>query len=144
MAVENPSVLLVEDNPDDADLVRIAMDDVGFVCRLTVARDGAEALRFIRGEDPFTDRPWPHLVLLDLNLPDIDGRDVLHEIKADPTYASIPVIVMTTSVDDNDVIASYGDHANAFVSKPPNFDELVDLVERIVGFWFGVARLPRT
>lgn len=138
-----PSILLVEDNPDDVELLRIAMLDAGMTSPLDVVRDGVEALQFLHAEPPFEGRQRPSLVLLDLNLPTLDGREVLRSVKADPDLCSIPVVVMTTSVDDNDIDASYHAHANSFVSKPANFDELVTTLRAINDFWFSVVRLPR-
>ena len=135
-------ILLVEDNPDDAELVRIAMTDAGITSRLDVVQDGAEALQYVRREGAYRDRTRPDLMLLDLNLPGIDGREVLRLIKSDDELCSIPIIVMSTSVDDNDIRGSYRMHANSFVSKPPDFDELVTTLRAIQAFWLTAARLP--
>jgi two-component system, chemotaxis family, response regulator Rcp1 len=137
------TILLVEDNPDDAELVRIAMDDAGITSTLDVVQDGAQALQYVRNEGPFTASPRPDLVLLDLNLPGVDGREVLRTVKSDPELCSIPIVVMSTSVDDNDIDASYRMHANSFVSKPPDFDQLVSTLAAIQAFWLTAARLPR-
>ncbi len=142
MSGADTTILLVEDNPDDAELVRIAMDDAGLTSTLDVVSDGAQALAYVRREAPFGDRSRPDLVLLDLNLPGIDGREVLSAMKTDPELCSIPVVVMSTSVDDNDVAASYRAHANGFVSKPADFDQLVETLQAIQAFWFKAARLP--
>ena len=135
-------ILLVEDNPDDAELVKIAMGDAGITSQLEVVQDGVAALQFVRREGPYASSRRPDLVLLDLNLPGIDGREVLRTMKSDPELCSIPVIVMSTSVDDNDIRASYRMHANSFVSKPPDFDELVTTLQAIQAFWLTAARLP--
>jgi two-component system, chemotaxis family, response regulator Rcp1 len=137
------TILLVEDNPDDAELVRIAMDDAGITSTLDVVQDGTQALQYVRKEGPFTSSPRPDLVLLDLNLPGVDGREVLRTVKSDPDLCSIPIVVMSTSVDDNDIDASYRAHANSFVSKPPDFDQLVTTLAAIQAFWLTAARLPR-
>ena len=137
------TILLVEDNPDDAELVRIAMDEAGITSTLDVVSDGAQALQYVRREGPFAGSPRPDLVLLDLNLPGVDGREVLRTIKSDPELCSIPIVVMSTSVDDNDIEATYKMHANSFVSKPPDFDQLVTTLSAIQAFWLTAARLPR-
>ncbi len=144
MSGPDTTILLVEDNPDDAELVRIAMVDAGITSTLDVVSDGAQALAYVRREAPFNDRGRPDLVLLDLNLPGIDGREVLSTMKTDTDLCTIPVVVMSTSVDDNDVLASYRAHANSFVSKPADFDQLVDTLQAIQAFWFTAARLPTT
>ena len=136
------TILLVEDNPDDAELVRIAMEDAGITSALEVVQDGAEALQYVRREGPYADRRRPDLMLLDLNLPGVDGREVLRTIKSDPDLCTIPIVVMSTSVDHNDVAASYRMHANSFVSKPPDFDQLVSTLKAIQAFWLTAARLP--
>src|SRR5690349_3138074 len=107
------------------------MGDAGITSDLEVVQDGLEALAYIRAEGPYAGRRRPDLVLLDLNLPGVDGREVLRTVKSDPDLCSIPVVVMSTSVDHNDINASYRSHANAFVSKPPDFDELVTALKAI-------------
>jgi len=137
-----PTILLVEDSRDDVDLVRIGMSEAGVVAQLDVVPGGGDALDYVRGLGAFAGQARPDLVLLDLNLPDFDGREVLRAIKTDPDLCTIPVIVMSTSVDDNDVSTSYRMHANSFVSKPPDFDELVTTLTAIASFWLQAARLP--
>jgi len=136
------TILLVEDNPDDAELVRIAMEDAGLTSALTVVQDGSRALQYVRGEGEYAGFAHPDLMLLDLNLPGVDGREVLRTVKSDPALCTIPIVVMTTSVDDNDIDASYRMHANGFVSKPADFDVLVETLQAIRAFWFNAARLP--
>jgi len=136
------TILLVEDNPDDAELVRIAMEDAGLTSALTVVQDGSRALQYVRGEGEYAGLAHPDLMLLDLNLPGVDGREVLRTVKSDPALCTIPIVVMTTSVDDNDIDASYRMHANGFVSKPADFDVLVETLQAIRAFWFNAARLP--
>ena len=136
------TILLVEDNPDDAELVRIAMEDAGITSALDVVPDGSQALQYVRGEGAFVGRPHPDLMLLDLNLPGVDGREVLRTVKSDPALCTIPIVVMTTSVDDNDIDASYRMHANGFVSKPADFDLLVETLQAIRAFWLTAVRLP--
>jgi CheY-like chemotaxis protein len=136
------TILLVEDNPDDAELVRIAMEDAGITSTLDVVGDGGQALEYVRGEGAFAGQPHPDLMLLDLNLPGIDGREVLRTVKSDPSLCTIPIVVMTTSVDHNDIDASYRMHANGFVSKPADFDLLVETLQAIRAFWLTAVRLP--
>ena len=136
------TILLVEDNPDDAELVRIAMEDAGITSTLDVVGDGGQALAYVRGEGAFAGRAHPDLMLLDLNLPGIDGREVLRTMKSDPALCTIPIVVMSTSVDHNDINASYQMHANGFVSKPADFDLLVETLSAIRAFWLTAVRLP--
>lgn len=137
-------ILLVEDNPDDVELTRIAMADAGIDAELSVVADGREALAYLRRESPWTDGLRPDLVLLDLNLPQLDGRELLRIVKSDPDLASIPVVVLTTSVDENDVQESYRAHANSFISKPADFGRYVDTLRSLREFWFATAVLPAT
>jgi two-component system response regulator len=136
------SVLLVEDDPGDVLLIREAFADhkVGNV--LTVVSDGVEAMRFIRGEGEHADAERPDLVLLDLNLPRKSGAEVLAEIKGDPTLSTIPVIVLTTSEAEEDVLRSYKLHANAYITKPVDFDRFKAIVQQIDDFFIGIVRLP--
>lgn len=133
-----PQVLLVEDSPDDVFFVREALAEVGFETELSVARDGQEAMEFLRDEA----RPRPDLMLLDLNMPRKDGREVLAEVKADPELTDIPIVVLTTSSADEDIIAAYRGHANSYVRKPLAYDAFVDVVRSLERYWFSVATLP--
>jgi CheY-like chemotaxis protein len=135
-------ILLVEDNPGDVRLVMESLSQESVPSTLHVARDGVEALRFLRRQGPYTDRPRPDVVLLDLNLPRKDGREVLEEVKADPDLCRIPVVVFTTSTADGDVLRSYDLHANCFVTKPIDLDEFMMSVRAIAEFWLNTARLP--
>ena len=139
---EPAAILLVEDNPDDVELTRIAMLDAGMDADLSVVYDGREALRFLRREDSWQHADRPDLILLDLNLPSLDGRDLLKAIKGDDDLAVIPVVILTTSVDDNDVLESYRWHANGFVTKPADFDQYVDTLRILHQYWFRAAVLP--
>ena len=136
------SVLLVEDDPGEVLLIREALADhkVGNV--LSVVSDGVDAIRFIRGEGEFAGRERPDLVLLDLNLPRKSGSEVLEEIKGDPALAPIPVIVLTTSKAEEDVMRAYRLHANAFITKPVDFERFRDIVHQIDDFFIGIVRLP--
>lgn len=132
------TVLLVEDDPGDVLLIREAFEDHKLNNTLLVAGDGVEALELLRHAD--TERP--DLVLLDLNLPRKDGREVLREIKADDTLRSIPVVVLTTSDAEEDILRSYDLHANAYVTKPVDFDRFIDVVRQIDDFFVSVVKLP--
>jgi CheY-like chemotaxis protein len=142
MNLEAVNVLLVEDDPGDVLLVREAFSERGLVNRLDVVGDGVEALRYVRGEGDYEGRETPDLILLDLNLPRKSGAEVLAEIKSDPALAMIPVIVLTTSKADEDVMRAYRDHANAYVTKPADFARFREIVDRIDEFFAGVVQLP--
>ena len=135
-------ILLVEDNPGDARLVREAMRRAKLVNRIHLVEDGVEAMAFLRRQGRFDDVPRPDLILLDLNLPKKDGREVLAEIKADPGLRRIPVVVLTTSAAEEDVLRSYDLHANCYVTKPVDFPKFMRVVEQIDEFWVNVVTLP--
>ncbi len=135
-------VLLVEDDPGDVLMTREALDEHHVPNRLYVVPDGVSALEFLRKEGEHAKAPTPDLVLLDLNLPRMSGREVLAAVKSDPVLARIPVVVLTTSDADDDVVASYALHANAYVTKPVDFDRFVDVVRKIDDFFVSVVRLP--
>jgi CheY-like chemotaxis protein len=136
------SVLLVEDDPGDVMLIREAFADhkVGNV--LSVVSDGVEAMQFVRREGEYADRERPDLVVLDLNLPRKSGSEVLAEIKGDPDLSTIPVVVLTTSEAEEDVMRSYRQHANAYITKPVDFDRFREIVHQIDDFFIGIVRLP--
>ncbi|HEY1687824.1 MAG TPA: response regulator [Solirubrobacteraceae bacterium] len=136
------SVLLVEDDPGDVMLVREALADHASNGALSVVSDGVEAMRYVRGEGEYAGTMRPDLVLLDLNLPRKSGGEVLAELKGDPQLATIPVVVLTTSSADEDVLRSYRMHANAFVTKPVDFERFREVVHRIDDFFIGVVQLP--
>jgi CheY-like chemotaxis protein len=135
-------VLLVEDDPGDVLMTREAFKDYKVTNRLHVVQDGADAMAFLRHEGDYVGAPRPDLVLLDLNLPRMDGREVLQAIKSDAELASIPVVVLTTSEAEEDVLRSYSLHANAYVTKPVDFERFIDVVRRIDDFFVTVVRLP--
>jgi CheY-like chemotaxis protein len=135
------NVLLVEDDEGDVVLTREAFDEY-LNNRLDVVGDGTAALAFLRGEPPYTDVPAPDLVLLDLNLPGRDGREILAEIKSDDRLSHIPVVVLTTSAADEDVLGSYKAHANAYVTKPVELDGFIAAIRQIDHFFVSVVRLP--
>jgi CheY-like chemotaxis protein len=136
-------VLLVEDDPGDVLMTQEAFEHHKIANRLHVVSDGVEAMRFLRREGEFTDAPRPGLILLDLNLPRKDGREVLAEIKSDDDLRDIPVVVLTTSAADEDILRSYKLHANAYVTKPVDFIRFVDVVRQIDHFFVTVVSLPR-
>ncbi|HET9142993.1 response regulator [Actinophytocola sp.] len=136
-------ILLVEDDPGDVLMTREAFEHHKIRNNLHVASDGVEALRFVRREAPFEDAPRPGLILLDLNLPRMDGREVLAELKATPDLRSIPVVVLTTSEAEEDIVRSYDLHANAYVTKPVDFDRFIEVVRQIDDFFVTVVKLPR-
>ncbi|WP_414562619.1 MULTISPECIES: response regulator [unclassified Anabaena] len=135
-------VLLVEDNPGDAQLTRIALEDSKISINLNVVEDGVEAMAFLRKEDKYIKVPHPDIVLLDLNLPRKDGREVLAEIKADQNLKRIPVVVLTTSQSEEDILKAYNLSANCFITKPVDFDQFVKIVKSIENFWFAIVKLP--
>lgn len=143
MTAQRPlRILLVEDSPGDVRLTEEALHDSPMVERLDVARDGEEAMDFLRRRAEHADAVRPDLVLLDLNLPRKDGREVLEELKSDPELRRIPVVVLTTSSTDRDILRSYDLHVNSYVTKPIDLDEFSNVVQSIQGFWGGVVRLP--
>lgn len=135
------NVLLVEDDPGDVLMTREAFEEY-LHNRLDVVTDGAAALAYLRREEPYADAPRPDLILLDLNLPRRDGREVLEEVKADPKLAHIPVVVLTTSQAEEDVLRSYQLHANAYVTKPVDFDSFIEAIKQIDHFFVSVVQLP--
>ena len=136
-------ILLVEDNPGDVELTREGLADGRIRNTLHVTSDGEEAMAFLRREGQYTTMPLPDLILLDLNLPRKDGREVLAAIKADEGLKHIPVIVLTSSQAEEDILRSYRTHANCYISKPLRFGEFVKVVHAIEDFWFTIVRLPR-
>jgi len=136
-------VLLVEDDPGDALMTKEAFEHHKIRNVLHVVKDGVEALEFLRREGRYTDAPRPGLILLDLNLPRKDGREVLAEVKGDPELRSIPVVVLTTSEAEEDILRSYSLYANAYVTKPVDFDRFIEVVRQIDDFFVTVVKLPR-
>lgn len=136
-------ILLVEDNPGDARLAEEALKEGRVKNALHIVPDGVEALRFLRREDEYAEKPKPDLVLLDLNLPRKDGREVLEEIKADDNLKRIPVVVLTTSKAEEDILRSYDLHANCYITKPVDLNQFIDVVQSIENFWLVVVSLPQ-
>ena len=142
MNAELISVLLVEDDPGDVMLIRDAFAEHKVGNMLSVVSDGVEAMEFVRGEGAYEVVERPDLVLLDLNLPRKSGAEVLAEIKGDPELSTIPVVVLTTSKSENDVLRSYQHHANAYITKPLDFEHFKDIVRQIDEFFIGIVKLP--
>ena len=135
-------VLLVEDNPGDVRLTREALRDGKVSNHLSVVTDGVEALKFLRRQEPYADAPRPDVVLLDLNLPKKDGREVLQEIKGDPSLRTIPVVILTSSEAERDIAGAYALQANCYITKPVDLDQFITVVRSIEDFWFTVVKLP--
>lgn len=136
-------ILLVEDNLGDVRLAQEALKEAKVANRLTVVPDGVEAMSYLRCAPPYQDAVRPDLILLDLNLPKKDGRQVLEEIKQDVELRSIPVVILTTSRAEQDILRSYDLHANAYITKPVDFDQFISVVQAIEHFWFAIVTLPR-
>jgi chemotaxis family two-component system response regulator Rcp1 len=136
-------ILLVEDNPGDARLAVEALKESKVCNSLYHVEDGVQAMRFLRRQEEYAGMPLPDLILLDLNLPRRDGREVLEEIKGDPELRIIPVVVLTTSAAERDLLKTYHLHANAYIVKPIDLDQFIEIVHAIEGFWFSVVKLPR-
>lgn len=134
-------ILLVDDNEGDILLTREALDDAAFINKISIANDGVEAIRFLkerpRGEDA------PDLILLDINLPRMNGTEVLGIIKNDPDLKRIPVIMLTTSSAEKDILTSYNNHANCYITKPVDLDRFLDVVRMIEDFWLSIVKLPK-
>ena len=135
-------ILMVEDNPGDVTITIEALRDAKVKNELIAVTDGVEALRFLRGEAQYADRILPDLILLDLNLPKKSGRDVLAEIKADNRLKTIPVVVLTSSDNEEDILSAYQLQANCYVKKPPSFHEFSKVVRSLEEFWFTIVKLP--
>ena len=135
-------ILLVEDSPSDVLLTREALQTAKVLNNLHVVEDGVEAVAFLRRQGRYAAAPRPHLILLDLNLPRKNGREVLAEIKGDPVLRLIPVVVLTTSKSEEDVLHAYGLHANCYVTKPVDFGSFAAVIRSIERFWFTVVTLP--
>jgi two-component system, chemotaxis family, response regulator Rcp1 len=143
MMVTSPiEILLVEDSPGDARLTIEALKDAKVLNHISIAEDGVEAMAFLRQEGQHATAPRPDLILLDLNLPRKDGREVLAEVKADESLAQIPVVVLTTSQAEQDIVKSYQLHANCYITKPVDLDQFMTVIKAVESFWLTVVRLP--
>ena len=138
----NIEILLVEDNPGDVRLTEESLREAKVINKLNVAYDGEEAMAFLRREGSFKDAARPDLILLDLNLPKKDGREVLAEIKEDNDLRRIPVVVLTTSNSDEDIQETYFHYANCYITKPVDLDQFVKVVKSIEDFWLSIVKLP--
>lgn len=136
------NILLVEDNPGDVRLTIEALRDGKVRNNLSVVGDGVEALRFLGNEGKYASAPRPDLILLDLNLPRMDGRELLGRIKSDDRYKTIPVVILTTSKADQDILQSYALHANCYVTKPVDLDQFISVVRSIEDFWLSIVTIP--
>ena len=141
-AVRPVDILLVEDNPGDIRLTKEALKDAKVMNEIFVAKDGVEAIEFLRRKGRFSNVPLPDLILLDLNLPKKDGRQVLAEIKEDPILKHIPVVVLTTSKADEDIVKTYNLHANAYITKPVDLNRFAEIIHVLNEFWFTIVKLP--
>ncbi len=136
------NILLIEDNPGDVRLTQEAFKEGRLSINLDVVMDGVEAIKFLKKEAPYEEAITPDLILLDLNLPKRDGREVLQEIKTDKSLKRIPVVVLTTSNAEQDILKSYNLHVNCYINKPVDFDKFFDVIQKIEDFWLSTAILP--
>lgn len=146
MLVENSQpfdILLVEDEPADAHLVRSALKESKVLCNMHLVQDGVEALEFLRRDGTYANAPQPDLILIDLNMPRMNGREFLAAVKADEELKTIPVVVLTTSDVERDVVASYKLGAAGYITKPVDMDQFVDAIRQLDNYWFVLARLPK-
>jgi len=135
-------ILLAEDNPGDVKLTQKALEKGKIQNTLHVVNDGVEAMAFLREEGEYADAPRPDLILLDLNMPRMGGREVLEALDEEPSLGRIPVVILTSSEAEQDIVDSYDRHANAYLTKPVNFEGFVDIVRRIEEFWLTVVKQP--
>jgi chemotaxis family two-component system response regulator Rcp1 len=140
--VQPAEILLVEDNPGDVRLVQEALRESKIINQLHAVSDGKEALAFLRRQGSYANARRPDLILLDLNLPRKDGREVLSEIKADPDLRRIPVVIVTSSKAEDDVLKSYNHHANCYITKPLDLEKFIEVVKAIQDFWISIVKLP--
>ncbi|HTI70790.1 MAG TPA: response regulator [Candidatus Limnocylindria bacterium] len=135
-------ILIVDDSPTDRLITAEALEQSSIANRLHFAQDGVEAMEFLRKEGPHRNAPRPDMILLDLNMPRKDGREVLADVKTDPALQLIPVVVLTTSCDHRDIRQCYALHANCYIAKPVDFKDFTTIVQRLEEFWFAVVKLP--
>ena len=142
MNVRPIEILLVEDNPGDVRLTEEALNESKLLLNVHVVGDGVEALAFIKREGNFSDAPHPDLILLDLNLPRMDGHEFLSKIKDDPDFRRIPVVILTVSKSEEDIFKTYDLHANCYITKPVNMEQFGKIVKSVEDFWFTIVKLP--
>ncbi|AKB43859.1 MAG TPA: response regulator [Methanosarcina vacuolata] len=142
IAFKPVEILVVEDSKGDIGLIEEGFEDAKIGNILHIVEDGEEAIAFLRGEGQFSGSPRPDIILLDLNLPKKDGREVLEEVKGDDELKNIPIVVLTTSKAEEDILRSYNLHANAYITKPVDFDQFLDVVKSIENFWLEIVKLP--
>jgi two-component system, chemotaxis family, response regulator Rcp1 len=135
-------ILIVEDNPGDARLIKEVLNSNKIFTSLHIVKDGVEAMEFLRNEGKFRSVPKPDLIILDLNLPRKDGREVLSEIKSDMELKHIPIVIMTISQAEEDILKSYNLHANCYITKPIDLNQFIKVVKSIEDFWFTIVKLP--
>jgi CheY-like chemotaxis protein len=135
-------ILLVEDNPADVRLTEVALEEVGILNELHVVEDGRDAISYLHADGEYEDAPRPDLILLDLDLPRVHGTEVLEELKEDDDLRRLPVIVLTSSTAEEDIVASYDRHANAYIEKPVDMEDFVTVAREIEEFWLSIVRLP--
>lgn len=135
-------ILMIEDNPDDVDLTLEALKDAKIDNNLNFVHNGMEALKFLRRQPPYEDAPRPDIILLDLNLPQMSGHEVLKTIKSDKDLKAIPVVILTTSQADEDIVKAYKHYANCYVTKPVDLNQFIHVVKAIDDFWVSIVRLP--
>jgi CheY-like chemotaxis protein len=140
---KNVEILLIEDNPGDVRLTIEALKDCKIVNNLNVVENGLIALEYLRHEGEYKDKQLPDLILLDLNIPKINGHEVLTEIKTDKKLKVIPVVILTSSSSDEDILKTYELHANCFITKPVNIEQFVKVVQSVGEFWFSIVKLPQ-
>ncbi len=141
--IQPADVLLVEDNEDDVELTLAALEDSKIRMKIHVVSDGLAAMAFLRREGDYADAPRPDLILLDLNMPRMDGREVLKAIRVDQNLTDIPIVVLTTSEDEEDVLKVYQLHANCYIKKPVDFIQFSEVIKQVEGFWLQLVKLPR-
>ncbi len=135
-------VLLVEDSPADIRLTQEAMKESKFIVNMNIAHDGVEAMEYLRKQNQHADKPRPDLILLDLNMPKMDGREVLKAVKQDPALCSIPIVILTISNAEEDILMTYEHHANCYIRKPLDLNQFIEIVKKIEAFWFTIVTLP--
>lgn len=136
-------ILLVEDNEGDVVLTLEALKEAKLKNKISVVRDGEQAMQFLYKEGRFTFEDVPQLILLDINLPKMDGKEVLNRIKTDPNLKKIPVVILTTSSSEKDILEAYNNHANCYITKPVDLNKFIDVIHTIEDFWISIVQLPK-